>query len=140
MQYDRSLDCLIREVVIADPALVNAYILKTDISDGFYFITLWYRDAPKLGFFFHSYGNGEELVAIPLNLPTGWKKSPPIFCTATEKFSIWPTQSLAVISHPDHINRTTLQKWWSYLTLRHFSQPWSSWAANHTSNATMQSL
>ena len=26
----------------------------------------------------------EQMVAIPLTLPMGWKNSPPLFCTATE--------------------------------------------------------
>ena len=41
-------------------------------------------DAPKLGLVFPSEGNGEELHAIPITLPMGWKNSPPIFLTAKE--------------------------------------------------------
>ena len=40
MQYGRALDCLIREIVYADPALGYVYLLKADVSDGFYRIWL----------------------------------------------------------------------------------------------------
>ena len=41
MQYGRALDCLIREIVYADPALGYVYLLKADVSDGFY--RIWLR-------------------------------------------------------------------------------------------------
>ena len=84
MQYGRALDRLIREIVYADPALGYVYLLKADVSDGFYRIGLRPKDAPKLGLIFPS-GKGEEkMIAIPLTLPMVWKNSPPLFCTATE--------------------------------------------------------
>ena len=49
MQYGRALDRLIREIVYADPALGYVYLLKADVSDGFYLIGLRPEDAPKLG-------------------------------------------------------------------------------------------
>ena len=49
MQYGRALDCLLRELVYADPAIVYVYLLKSHISDGFYRIWLRPEDAPKLG-------------------------------------------------------------------------------------------
>ena len=52
MQYFRALECLIREVVIANPALKPVHILKTDFSDGFYHIGLRPIDAPKVGLVF----------------------------------------------------------------------------------------
>ena len=41
-------------------------------------------DAAKLGLVFPSEAGEEDLVAIQLTLPMGWKNSPPIFCTVTE--------------------------------------------------------
>ena len=41
-------------------------------------------DAAKLCLVFPSEAGEEDLVAIPLTLPMGWKNSPPIFCAATE--------------------------------------------------------
>ena len=60
------------------------YLLKADVSDGFYRIGLRPTDAPKLGLIFPSGKGKEQIVAIPLTLPMGWKNSPPLFCTATE--------------------------------------------------------
>ena len=83
MQYGRALDHLIREIVYADPALGYVYLLKADVSDGFYRIGLRPTDAPKLGLIFPSGKEEEQMVAIPLTLPMGWKNSPPLFCTDT---------------------------------------------------------
>ena len=59
MQYGRALDCLLREIVFAEPALGYVYLLKADVSDGFYRIGLRLEDAPKLGLIFPS-GADEE--------------------------------------------------------------------------------
>ena len=84
MQYGRALDRLIREIVYTDPALGYVYLLKANVSDGFYRIGLRPEDAPKLGLIFHRGEEEEPMVATPLTLPMGWKNSPPLFCTATE--------------------------------------------------------
>ena len=73
MQYGRALDCLIREIVYADLALGYVYLLKADVSDGFYRIGLRPEDAPKLGLIFPSGKEKETMVAILLILPMGWK-------------------------------------------------------------------
>ena len=52
MQYGRILYCLVREVVIADPALGPVHVLQVDVSDGFDRIGLHPTDAPKLGLVF----------------------------------------------------------------------------------------
>ena len=43
------------------------------------------KDAPKLGLILSNGADKEPMVATPLTLPMGWKKSPPLFCTATER-------------------------------------------------------
>ena len=43
-----ALDRLIRKIVYADPELGYVYLLKADVSDGFYRIGLRPQDAPKL--------------------------------------------------------------------------------------------
>ena len=83
MKYGRALDRLIRQIVYADPALGYVYLLKADVSDGFYRIGLRPEDAPKLGLIFPSSKEEDPMVAIPLTLPMEWKNSPPLFCTAT---------------------------------------------------------
>ena len=80
MQYGRALDRLIREIVYAYLALGCVYLLKSDVSDGFYRIGLRPTDAPRLGLIFPSGKEEEQMVAIPLTLPMGWKNSPPLFC------------------------------------------------------------
>ena len=52
MKYGRALDRLILVIVYADPALGYVYMLKADVSDGFYRIGLRPEDAPKLGLIF----------------------------------------------------------------------------------------
>ena len=81
------LDRLIREVVIADPALGSVYVLKADISDGFYIIALRPGDAPNLGLFSPLADNVEDLVSILLTLPMGCKIPSPILCMAMETVS-----------------------------------------------------
>ena len=71
MQYGRELDRLIREIVYADPALGYVYLLKADVSDGFYRIGLCLEDEFKLGMIFPSGKEEEPMVAIPLTLPLG---------------------------------------------------------------------
>ena len=79
MQYGRALDRLIRKMVYADPALGYVYMLKADVSNGFYRIGLRPEDAPKLGLVFPSNKEEDPMVVIPLTLPMGWKSYPPLF-------------------------------------------------------------
>ena len=65
MQYGRALDRLIREIVYADPALGYVYLLKADVSDGFYRKGLRPIDAPKLGLVLPS---GKEKSKLWLSL------------------------------------------------------------------------
>ena len=75
MQYGWALDRLIREIVYADPAQDYVFLLKADVSDGFYRIGLRPKYAPKLGLIFPSGKEEEKMLAIPLTLPMGWKKT-----------------------------------------------------------------
>ena len=71
LQYGWALDCLLREIVFADPALGYVYLLKADVSHGFYHIGLRPEDAPKLGLIFPSGEDEEPMVATPLTLHMG---------------------------------------------------------------------
>ncbi|KAL3815966.1 hypothetical protein ACHAXA_008925 [Cyclostephanos tholiformis] len=84
MQFGHALDRILREILLADPAQGPIYLLKLDISDGFYRIGLAVDDIPKLGVAFPALPHHETLIAFPLVLPMGWTNSPPIFSTATE--------------------------------------------------------
>ena len=101
MQYGRALDFPIREVVIANPALVPIYILKSDISNVFPLISLIPIDAPNLGLVLLSYLSGEEMVAIPLTLPIEWKNSPTILCMAPDKVADLENAALCC-NQPSH--------------------------------------
>ena len=52
MQFGHALDHILREILLADPALGPIYLMKIDISDGFYRITIKIDNIPKLGVVF----------------------------------------------------------------------------------------
>jgi hypothetical protein len=84
MQFGHALERILREILLANPAFGPVYLIKLDISDGFYRIALNVDDIPKLGVAFLMAQHADPLVAFPLVLPMGWKNSPPIFSTATK--------------------------------------------------------
>ena len=88
MQFGHALERFLRELLLANPALGPVHLAKTDCSDGFYRIDLAPSDIPKLGLVFPQESvpanPDDQLVALPLVLPMGWKLSPPAFSTATE--------------------------------------------------------
>ena len=84
MQFGHALSRILRHILLADPTHGPVYLLKIDISDGFYRIDVNPDDIPRLGVVFPTQPGQEPLIALPLVLPMGWKNSPPAFCTATE--------------------------------------------------------
>ena len=84
MQFGCALERVLRKVVTADTAEGPLYLLKIDLSDGFYRVRLRAQDAPMLGVAFPVAPGEPLLTAIPLVLPMGWTESPPYFCTTTE--------------------------------------------------------
>ncbi len=84
MQFGHALKHVLREILLANPAFGPVYLIKLDISDGFYHIALNVDHIPKLGVAFPMAQHADPLVAFPLVLPMGWKNSPPIFSTATK--------------------------------------------------------
>jgi hypothetical protein len=100
MQFGHALDRILREILLANPAYGPVKLLKVDISDGFYRINLNIDDIPRLGVVFPTKPGEEELVALPLVLPMGWKNSPPVFCTATETIADVANQRLKSTAQP----------------------------------------
>ncbi|KAL3827591.1 hypothetical protein ACHAXA_002088, partial [Cyclostephanos tholiformis] len=49
MQFGHALERLLREILLSNPHLGPVYLIKQDISDGFYQIALNIDDIPKLG-------------------------------------------------------------------------------------------
>ncbi len=84
MQFGHALKHVLSKILLANPAFVPVYLIKLDISNGFYRIALNVDDIPKLGVAFPTVQHANPLVAFPLVLPMGWKNSPPIFSTATK--------------------------------------------------------
>ncbi|KAL3809642.1 hypothetical protein ACHAXA_003728, partial [Cyclostephanos tholiformis] len=100
MQFGHALDRILREILLANPAFGPVYLIKLDISDGFYRIALAVNDIPKLGVAFPTPTGDDPLVAFPLVLPMGWKNSPPIFSTATETIADLTNTRLRTITLP----------------------------------------
>ena len=98
MQFGRTFDRLIRRILLADPAKGRVYLLKLDLSDGFYRINVSPNDIPKLGVVMPTLPGEPPLVAFPIRLPMGWSNSPPAFSVATETVA-------------DLANRRLLQHW-----------------------------
>jgi hypothetical protein len=84
MQFGHALERVLREILLANPAFGPVYLIKLNISDGFYRIALNVDDIPKLGVAFPTAQHADPLVAFPMVLPMGWKNSPPIFFIATK--------------------------------------------------------
>jgi hypothetical protein len=84
MQFGRTLERLINQVVRADPRYGPVQFFKIDIADGFYRVWLTIHDIPTLAVVIPSMPNEPELIALPLALPMGWTQSPPAFCAVTE--------------------------------------------------------
>jgi hypothetical protein len=84
MQFGHALDRILREILLSNPAFGPVFLMKLDISDGFYCIALNVNDIPKLSVAFPTAPGDDPLVVFPLVLLMGWKNSPPVFSMATE--------------------------------------------------------
>ena len=77
MQFGRALHRLLHHIRFAPAEHGPVYMLKVDLSDGFYRVWLRPSNVPVLGIPFPTLPNEEPLVAFPLVLPMGWCESPP---------------------------------------------------------------
>jgi hypothetical protein len=83
MQFGKVLWRILSAIVCSKPCLGLVYLFKVDISDDFYCMWVKVADVSKLGVML-LYQKGEErLISFPVVLLMGWKKSPPIFTSAT---------------------------------------------------------
>ena len=71
IQFGHTLDRILRELILADPALGPVQLLKLDNSDGFYQVNLNIDDIPKVGVTFPTKPGEAKMVAFPLVLPMG---------------------------------------------------------------------
>lgn len=84
MQFGHALERLLQRIHLANRAFGPVFLIKVDISDGFYRLKLSPAGIPSLGVAFPTAPGEEPLVAFPLVLPMGWVSSPPFFCALTE--------------------------------------------------------
>ena len=121
MQFGWALEQVLWKVAMADPTHGPPYLLKINLSDGFYRVYLHVQDAPMLGVAFPVAPSEQLLMAIPLVLPMGWMESPPYFCTTTETIvdlanlyshSMWDPPS-----HPLKVPSATAAPWDGHLTI-----------------------
>ena len=85
MQFGGTLKRILHKILSAHPKYGPVYMLKIDLSDGFYRVPLRANDIPRLGVILPRDPNrNEDLVAFPLTLPMGWTESPPQFTAFTE--------------------------------------------------------
>ena len=84
MQFGRALRRILLNIYRADPRWGPVYMLKADISDGFYNIWVNANGSRRLGLVLPSAPGEDPLILFFMALPMGWVSSPPVFCTATE--------------------------------------------------------
>jgi hypothetical protein len=94
MEFSKALWRILQQVSTADPRLGPVHLSKIDIADGFYIIWINPNDVPKLGVMFPGAPCDEPLIGLPLVLPMGWMKSPPLFTAATETVADLANQQL----------------------------------------------
>ena len=85
MQFGHALQRILQRMYDADPRHGTIYMMRVDIADGFYRVGLAPEDVPSLGVCLHLGPDGKTMVAFPLVLPMGWVKSPPQFCSVTDR-------------------------------------------------------
>ena len=84
MQFGRTFERLLHRIHHANHKFGPVYMIKVDLSDGFYRVRLTDSHLPLLGVAFPNLPGEPPLVALPLVLPMGWVASPPFFCSLTE--------------------------------------------------------
>ena len=84
MQFGHALQRILQRMYNTDPRHGPIYMMKVDIVDGFYCVSLVPEDVLSLGVCLPPGPDGKTLVAFPLVLPMGWVESTPQFCDLTE--------------------------------------------------------
>ena len=121
MQFGCALERVLQKVATADTTQGPLYLLKIDLSDGFYHVHLRVQDAPMLGVAFPVAPGKPLLMAILLVLPMGWMESPPYFCTTTETIvdlaNVYSHSMWDPPSHPLEVPSATAAPWYGHLTI-----------------------
>ena len=75
MQYGWALDLIVRQVVISGLDLVPIYLLKVDVSNGFFSSPCSHMIPQSWAQFLPLSSNVEDMVNILITLSMGWKNS-----------------------------------------------------------------
>jgi hypothetical protein len=103
MQFGKALECILQDIVKANPNFGPIYLMKVDIADGVYHIWVWAPGIVKLTVSIPTLEGNKPLLALPLVLSMGWMQSPPWFCTSTETVTNLANQRLQWRWHaPSH--------------------------------------
>ncbi len=85
MQFGRALERVLRTILEAPDEHGPCYLLKIDLSDGFYRVQVDPEHVAQLGVVLPGHGSpNNPWIGFPLVLPMGWCESPPHFCSFTE--------------------------------------------------------
>ena len=98
IQFGQALWCILQRILHADPRHGPVYLLKVDLSDGYYQVHLRTNDIPQLAVALPPPLN--DLVALPLCLPMGWINSPAYFCAVAETIADLTNHDLQTNPHP----------------------------------------
>ena len=101
LQFGKALDRLLYKLETADTRHGPLFLIKVDISDGYYRIPLQLDSIAKLAAVMPKEQGEEQLVALPMVLPMGWKNSAAIFCSATETITDIANERLRQPLPPD---------------------------------------
>lgn len=104
MQFGKVLERVVFQALHANPTHGPVRGAKYDLADGYYRIRLGLEGILQLGVVLPTAPGEPLLIAFPLVLPMGWKRSPPYFCGATETIADCANADLARVV-PAHSHR-----------------------------------
>jgi hypothetical protein len=91
MQFGRALPRVLQGIFDANTRFGPVFLIKVDIVDGFYRISINPAGIPKLGVVFPTEPGAEAMVAFPFRLPMGWSTRLPTSVPPPRLLLTWPT-------------------------------------------------
>ena len=99
MQFGGTLKRILQQIYSAKPRYGPIFLLKIDLSDGFYRVPLSADHVPRLGVILPPPSAGsDDLIAFPLTLPMGWTESPAQFTSFTETVADLANQLMTTVA------------------------------------------
>jgi len=84
MQFGMTLPRLLQRIVYCNSIHGPPFMAKIDLSDGYYRVPLSADALLQLAVIIPPDQTTDNLIAVPLSLPMGWRNSPPYFCAFTK--------------------------------------------------------